>query len=202
MKLYYSPGSCSLAVHVTLRDLELPVALERVDLRTGLVGGRPFNELNPKGYVPALQLDSGEMLTEGAALQQYLADLKPELNLIPRPGTLERFRCIEWLTYVSTELHKAYGPLWAPNTPEDIRAQTITTLGKKFTFLSQHLRNKPFLMGDRYTVADAYLFTVLNWNNYLKIDTAPWPELGSFMARMHERPAVRAAWEAESLKGG
>jgi glutathione S-transferase len=199
MKLYYSTGACSLSPHIVLRELGLEVSLAQVNLRTGIYQGEPFTKINPKGYVPVLELDDGERLTEGAVIVQYLADLHPEKGLLPEVGTLARVRCQEWLTFVSTELHKGFSPLFS-DFPESVKAAARQGLEKKFTFLSESWGEKPFLTGEKFTVADAYLFTVLNWPKLVGMDLAAWPTLVAFQERVRARPAVQAALKAEGLK--
>ena len=200
MKLYYATGSCSLAPHIVAREAGLRVDLDKVDLRSGKTeSGAAFADVNPKGYVPALALDSGEVLTEVSALVQYLADQAPQAGLVPAAGTTERYRLLEWLGFISTEIHKGFGPLWKPQTPEATKATAKENLARRFTYLEQHLARGPFLMGERFTVADAYLFTVVNWTNFHKIDLKPYPNLAGFMQRVAARPAVQQALQAEGL---
>lgn len=200
MKLYYSPGSCSLSPHITLREAGLPFTLERADLKTkALASGGDLFSINPKGQVPALQFDDGSVLTEGPAIVQYLADQVPDKKLAPLAGTLERYRLIEWLNYISTELHKGFSPLFNPATSEDKKAEQRALLGKKFDYLSTRLAQQAYLSGEQFTVADAYLFTVLNWGQWTGIDLAQWPVLHAFVERVAARPAVHAALVAEGL---
>jgi len=200
MKLYYATGACSLAPHIVAREAGLRVDLDKVDLGSGKTErGAAFADVNPKGYVPALALDSGEVLTEVSALVQYLADQAPQAGLVPAAGTTERYRLLEWLGFISTEIHKGFGPLWKPQTPEATKATAKENLAKRFTYLEQHLARGPFLMGERFTVADAYLFTVVNWTNFHGIDLSPYPNLKGFMERVAARPKVREALLAEGL---
>jgi glutathione S-transferase len=200
MKLYYSPGACSLAPHIVAREAGLPVSLEKVDLATRTTEtGAAFQSINPKGYVPALALEDGGVLTEVAALLQYLADRAPQAALIPPHGTLERYRVIEWLTFISSEIHKGFGPLWSPGTPEATRAATLEKLSRRFALLDEHLAGRPYLTGDAFTVADAYLFTVVSWSPILSVDLAPFPNLRAYLQRIAARPAVRQALSAEGL---
>ncbi len=200
MKLYYSPSACSMAPHIVLRQAELDCDLEKVDLATKRTSsGRDFAEINPKGYVPALELDDGEILTEAAVILQYLADRKPETGLAPQAGTPARYRLMEWLNFIASELHKQMGPLFKPGIVAEWRENQLTLLGQRFDYLAGRLGSAPYLMGDRFTVADAYLFTVLNWSPYLKIDLRPWPKLTDYLARIATLPAVRQAMREEGL---
>jgi glutathione S-transferase len=200
MKLYYAPGACSLAPHIVAREAGLRLDLERVDLARGKIeGGATFADINPKGYVPALSLDNGEVLTEVSALVQYLADQAPQAGLAPAAGTIERYRLLEWLGFISTEIHKGFGPLWKPETPEATKAAAKANLAKRFAYLDQRLGRGPYLMGERFTVADAYLFTVTNWTNFHGIDLTPYPNLKAYMERVGARPQVRQALAAEGL---
>jgi len=200
MKLFYSPGACSLSPHIVTREAGLKVDIEKVDTKAGkTASGADFRALNPKGYVPALQLDDGSVLTEGAVIVQYLADNKGDGQLAPKPGTPERYRLQEWLTYIATELHKSFGLLWNKNLAETTHTFAREGLEKKFDFLARNLEGKQFLYGDRFTVADAYLFTVLNWTNYLNIDLSRWKPVKSYVERIAARPAVKDAMRAEGL---
>jgi len=200
MKLYYAPGACSLAPHIVAREAGLRLDLEKVDLRSGQTeGGAVFAEINPKGYVPALSLDNGDVLTEVSALVQYLADQAQETKLAPAAGTVERYRLLEWLGFISTEIHKGFGPLWKPETPEAAKVMAKSNLAKRFAYLDQHLARSPYLMGEGFTVADAYLFTVANWTSVHSIDVRPYPNLTAFMERVRARPRVRDALAAEGL---
>jgi glutathione S-transferase len=200
MKLYLYPGACSLAPHIVLREAGFSFDLEQVDLGTKLTaGGEDFSKINPKGYVPALRLDDGEVLTEVAVILQYLADHKPESGLEPGAGTMERYRVMEWLNFIATEVHKQFGPLFNPKINAEWKERQLSGLGRRFDYLAQHLSGKQYLMGDKFTVADAYLFTVLNWAGFLHVDIAKWPQLTDYLARVAARPAVKAAMEAEGL---
>ena len=194
MKLFFSPGACSLSPHIVLHEAGLAHESERVDLKKKVTAsGADFAAINPKGYVPALQLDNGELLTEGPAIVQYLADQKPASNLAPANGTLARYRLQEWLNFISTEVHKQYSPLFSPTTPPETRQTAIDRLNSRFAYLNRELSGRSFLMGDSFTVADAYLFTVLNWARMLKMDMAAYPSLNAFVARVEARPAVQSA---------
>ena len=198
MKLYFSPGACSLSPHIVLREAGLPFQLEKVDLKAHkTAGGADFYAVNPKGYVPALQLDDGQVLTEGAAIVQYIADRKPESKLAPAAGTMERYRLQEWLTFISTELHKAYSPLFKATTPDETKLAQKDLIGRRLDFVAKHLDGKQYLMGDVFTAADAYLFTILRWSKGVNVDLGKWPTLPPHMDRISARPAVAAAMEAE-----
>ncbi len=200
MKLYCAPGACSLAPHIVLRELELPFELVRVDLATRKTAdGADYLAVNPHGYVPALTLDDGGVLTEAAVILQYLADRKPEAALLAAPGTLTRYHQLETLNFIATEMHKALGGLFNPALPAAARELVLATLGRRCDHLAARLKTVPFVCGDRFTVADAYLFTVLGWAPILKVDLGPWPALGEFCARIGARPAVQAALRAEGL---
>jgi glutathione S-transferase len=200
MKLYFVPGACSLAPHIVLREAGLSFDMDKVDPATKkTASGEDFNKVNPKGYVPTLKLDDGSVLTEAQVLLQYVADQKPEAGLAPKFGTMERYRLMEWLNFIATELHKGFGPLWNPQTPEAVRESTKANLAKRFDTLEAHFATKPFLMGDTFTIADGYLFTVVNWANFVKVDMSKWPKIGEFMGRVASRPAVQAALKAEGL---
>ena len=202
MKLYYSPGACSLAPHIALSEAGLPYTTKRVDLKTHtLVDGTDYYTINPKGYVPLLEFDDGARLSEIAAIVQYIADRKPG-TLAPAYGTMERYRLMEWLNFIATELHEQFSPLWYPTTPEATKDAQIAKLKTRFELISKTLAAQPYLMGNDFTVADAYLFTILNWAPMLKVDLAPWPALVAYQARVAARPAVHAALVAEGLVKG
>lgn len=200
MKLYYSPGACSLAPHIVAREAGLAVDLVKVDLMTHKTEtGADYFRINPRGYVPALEID-GELHTEVAALVQYLAEQAPASKLLPPAGTMERFRVQQWLTFVSSELHKTFSPwLWHAETAESTKQAAREKLATRFAELDRHLADRAYLMGDSFTVADAYAFTIVNWSNFLKIDLKPYPNLSAFMARVAARPKVREALKAERL---
>lgn len=191
MKLYYTPGACSQAPHIALHELGLPFEAVRVDLATHkLPDGSDYYAVNPKGYVPLLVLDDGTPISEAHVILQYIADRKPGA-LAPEFGSIERWRLMEWLGFIATELHKGFGPLWSPQTPADVRERAIKTLGARFTVLADVLGKQPFLTGEDFTIADAYLFVILNWTKLHRIDISPWPALSEFQARVAQRPAVR-----------
>ena len=198
MKLYYAPQACSLAPHIVLRELDLPFELIRVDNHTKrTANGADFLAINPKGYVAALQLDNGDVVTEGPAILQYLADLRPEANLAPVNGTFERLRLQEWLNFVSTEIHGGLGWLFNAQLPEEVKALIKEKLFKRFAVLCQTLERQDYLLAGGFSVADAYLFTVLRWAPLFAIDLNEWPALMRFQARVDLRPAVQAAVAVE-----
>lgn len=200
MKLFYSTGACSLSPLIVAEEAGIELRLQNVDLKTKTVDSAgDFLGINPKGYVPALQLDDGEILTEGPVIGQYLADLKPEKGLAPRAGTLARYRLQEWLGYINSEIHKTYSPLFRPNIPAETRAERLAYLGKRYELIEKQLTGRSFLLGDQFTVADAYLFTVTNWAAIVKLDLAPFPNVRAFQERVGARPAVQAAMKAEGL---
>jgi glutathione S-transferase len=201
MKLYFSPGACSLSPHIALREAGLGFDLEQVDLASKKTkSGADLASVNPKNYVPVLELDNGEILTESGIIAQYIADKAPGAKLAPAAGTLERYRVQEWLNYVASELHKGIGQLFNPKMPDAFK-QTVkeAILPPRFDFLSKKLDGKQYLMGDSFTVADGYLFTVLNWTGPLGIDLGKWPVLKAYQERVAARPAVQAALQAEGL---
>jgi glutathione S-transferase len=196
MKLYVKPGACSLSPHIVTREAGLPIEVLRADTRSP-----DFRKLNPKGYVPVLQLDDGQTLTEGVAIVQYLADHAPEAQLAPKNGTFERYRLQEWLNYVATEIHKGFSPLFRKPPPE-FRQVLLDGLVAKFAYLDAHFQANQFLMGERFTVADAYLFTLLTWAPGQSLDLSRWPALKAYFDRIGARSAVRMALETEqSLRG-
>jgi glutathione S-transferase len=198
MKLYYSPGTCSLSPHIVLLEMGLPFTAERVDIRgKKTAAGADYLTINSKGAVPALELDNGEVLTEGAAIGQYLADRKPDSGLAPAAGTLERYRLIELLNYIASEVHKGFSPLFNPKASSDWKASAKAALRTKFDWLNGFLGAKTYLLGDTFTIADAYLFTVLRWTAKIDIDLGQWPVLAAYEARVGGRPQVQAAIKAE-----
>ncbi len=201
MKLYYSPGACSLASHIALREAGLPFDLEKVDLGTHTTEkGADFAKINPKGYVPALQLDNGQMLTEGVAIMQYAADQRPSMGIAPANGTLERYKLQEWLNFISTEIHKGFSPLWNPKTPAEYQTMVRERLATRLGALDQHLAKHDYLM-DRYSVADGYAFTVISWAKYTNVDLAPFTNVQAYLGRIAARPKVHDALAAEGLLG-
>jgi glutathione S-transferase len=200
MKLYYSPGACSLASHIALHETGLPFEIDKLIKTTKMtVGGENFMQINPKGYVPTIKLDDGSILTEGAAVLQYIADQKPDSGLAPKAGTMARYRLQEWLTFISSELHKSFSPMFNKDTTEEVKTNARNLLAKRFAYVETQLANKPYLMGDHFTVADAYLFVVANWSDHAGFDLSPFPKLKEYMARVAARPAVQAAMKAEGL---
>jgi glutathione S-transferase len=200
MKLFYSPGACSLSPHIVLLEAGLPFTIVKTDLGTKKTEtGADYYTINTKGTVPALQLDDGRVLTEGPAIVQYLADQKAESGLAPRAGTFERYQLMEMLNYITSEVHKGYSPLFNPKISADWKASALSNLGKKFDWLSGFLGSKTFLMGATFTVADAYLFTVLRWSEHVGVDLAKWPVLTAYRTRVGQRPAVQQALKAEGL---
>jgi glutathione S-transferase len=200
MKLYYSPGACSLSPHIVLRELGLPFEPVLASTKTHkLADGTDYYTINPKGYVPLLELDDGQRLSEGPAILQYLADKEPGKNLVATAGTMPRYRQIEWLNFISTELHKSYSPLFNPAMPEEGKAVYRKRLRGRYEYLNQQLEGKSFLMGDAFSVPDAYLFTVTNWAKPVGVDITDLSNVQAFMARMATRPAVQAAMKAEGL---
>ncbi|MGG6462814.1 glutathione transferase GstA [Solilutibacter silvestris] len=200
MKLYYSPGACSLAPHIVALEAGIGLTLDKVDLKEKKTSdGRDYLAINPKGYVPALELDSGELLTEGPAIDQYLADLKPESGLAPANGTMARYQLQSLLNYITSEIHKSYSPLFAPDTPEATVANRKAYLQKRYALLDAILAKQPWLMGEQFSVADAYLFTVTRWAKAVHVDLSAFAALADFQKRVQERPAVQAALQAEGL---
>jgi glutathione S-transferase len=198
MKLYFSPGACSLSPHIVAREAGVPLDLVKVDLGAKKIDGDgDFLAVNPKGYVPALQLDDGAVLTEGPAIVQYIADRKPDSELVPRAGTIERYRMQEMLGYISTEIHKAYSPLFNPSIPAETAEERKAYLKKRYKLLDERLADRPYLFGDKFTAADAYLFTVTNWAGFVKLDLSEFTHLAAFQKRVAARPAVQEAMRAE-----
>lgn len=199
MKLYFSPGACSLSPHIVLLEAGLAFTTERVDLREKrTAGGEDFRAINPKGYVPALALDDGTLLTEGPAIVQYLADLAPAAGLLPAVGDVERYKVVGWLNYISTELHKNFSPLFNPAASEDMRAHARKMLSLRLDYVARQLQGQEFL-GTRFSVADAYLFTVLGWADRVQVSLADWPVFEAYRARIAQRPAVVQAMREEGL---
>jgi glutathione S-transferase len=200
MKLYYMPGACSLSPHIVAQELGIKLDLEKVDLMSKKTDkGRDYLAVNPKGYVPALELDSGHVLTEGPAIVQYLADQKPDAGLVPKAGTLDRYRVQEMLSYINSEIHKTYSPLFNPSTSAEVKKEREEYLRKRYAVIENAFDGKPFLFGDKFTVADAYLFVVTSWAAFLKLDLSAFPKLMDFQKRVAARPAVQAAMKAEGL---
>ncbi|MHB8257983.1 MAG: glutathione transferase GstA [Acidiferrobacterales bacterium] len=200
MKLYFTPGACSMAPHIALREAGLAYELQKVDLSKHQTDtGEDYYKINPKGYVPALRLDNGELLTEVAAILQYVADQKPASGLSPTAGTMEHYRLIEWLNFIASEIHKQFGPMFNPKITPEWRQNQLNALSRRFDYLSERLAGNQYLFGGKFTIADAYLFTVLNWTGFLDIDLGKWPKLKDYMARIAARPAVKEAMREEGL---
>ncbi|MEP6655617.1 MAG: glutathione transferase GstA [Betaproteobacteria bacterium] len=199
MKLYYAPGACSLAPHIALNESDLPYELARVDLtKHTLEDGGDYYKVNPKGYVPLLVLDDGSKLTEAAVVLQYIADRRPG-TLAPTPGGKERYQLMEWLNFIATEIHKGFGPLWDPSTPDATQESARAKLAKRFGTVEETLAKRAYLTGESFSIADIYLFTIANWAGMLKVDLTPFPKLQAFMARVAARPKVHAALKQEGL---
>ncbi|MGE3876602.1 MAG: glutathione transferase GstA [Parvibaculaceae bacterium] len=201
MKLYYSPGACSLAAHIVAREAGVPVDLAKVDLASHkLEDGSNYYDVNPRGYVPALRLKDGEpVLTEANIVVQYLADQKPESGLMPKAGSTERYRAQQWLAFIATELHKSLGWFWAKDTPEATKTKLKEKLDKRFAELDDHFKSSDFLLGKNFSAADAYAFTIINWVNFLGMNLKSFPNLQAFMDRVAGRPKVQEALKAEGL---
>ncbi len=200
MKLYFAPGACSMATHIVLLETGHNFDLEKVNLATKETeSGEDFTNVNPKGYVPALRLDDGEVLTEAAVTLQYVADQNPESGMVPQVGSMERYRLMELLNFISTEVHKSFGALFNPNITPAHKEHQLALIGKRCDVLSQQLEGKQYLTGDAFSVADAYLFTVLGWSNILGVDMTKWPTLTDYMGRIADRPTVKDAMKAEGL---
>jgi glutathione S-transferase len=200
MKLYYSPGACSLAAHIAAKEEGLALELVRVDLKTHRTErGDDYHRLNPKDYVPALELDDGTLLTEAVAILPFIADLKPEAGLAPPPASLARPHLIEWLAFLATELHKSFGPLFHRGN-DTLKAEARATIEKWLAYIAAQLADRDFLMGEHFTVADAYLFVMLRWLDFAQIPLSRFPVLASYRQRIATRPAVQAAMREERLK--
>ena len=200
MKLYYAPGACSLSPHIVAREAGINIQLQKVNTKDkSMEGGGDFWKVNPRGYVPVLELDNGERLTEGPAIVQYLADQKPESGLAPKAGTLERYRLQEFLNFLTSEVHKQFSPLFRPNTPEEYKPIAKENIANRFNWLNEQLAGKDYLMGKQFTVADAYLFVLTNWTKPTQIDLSKWPNIAAFQKRVAARPKVKEAMQAEGL---
>ena len=200
MKLYYSPGACSMSPHIVLHEAGLPHETVMVSTKSHkLQNGTDYYGINPLGYVPFLVLDNGDTLHEGPAIVQYLADLAPEKNLAPANGTVARYHLQEWLNFISTEVHKGFSPLFSPATPEDFKPVLLGNLFKRLSWVNEQLANKSYLMGDQFTVADAYFFTVTGWAQFVGLDISELQHLQAYRERILARPAVQAAMKAEGL---
>lgn len=203
MKLYYSPGACSLSPHIALREAGLPFDLVQVDLATKkTASGQDYLKINPAGYVPCLQLDDGRTLSEGPAIVQYVADQVPDKQLAPANGSFERYQLQQWLNFISAELHKSFSPLFNPGASDDWKNAVRQTLNARLERVARQLEHAPYLLGEQLSVADTYLFVVLGWSAHVNLDLSPWPSLQAFMGRIAGRDAVQAALRAEGLIGG
>jgi glutathione S-transferase len=200
MKLYYAPGACSLSPHIVARELGLDLQLEKVDTKSHTFGsGSDFYKVNPKGYVPVLEIKPGELLTEGPAIVQYLGDQKPQAGVVPAAGTMERYRLQEMLGYINSELHKTYSPLFNPNTKPETAEERKEYLKKRYKYLDEVLAGREYLLGSKFSAADAYLFTVTNWAGYVNVDLSGYPNVQAFQKRVAARPAVQQAMKEEGL---
>jgi len=199
MKLYFSPGACSLSPHIVLHEAGLAFTPVFASTKTKkLADGSDFNAINPKSQVPVLEFDDGTRLTEGPAIIQYLADRVPDKQLAPPHGSMERYRLQEWLNFITSELHKGFTPLFVPTVPEEYKAMSRAKLGERLAWVDGQLAGRDYLMGSTFTVADAYLFVVAGWGKHVGVDTAGLPNLSAFLARVGERPAVKAALATEA----
>jgi glutathione S-transferase len=202
MKLYYSPGACSLSPHIALYEAGLPFTAVLASTKTRkLQDGTDYTTISPKGYVPLLEFDNGERLSEGPAIVQWIADQAPAKKLAPAAGTMARYRLQEWLNFITSELHKSFSPLFNPTMHEDAKAYYRARLLDRFKYVDQQLEGKDYLLGSDFTVADGYLFVVTRWGGYVGVDVSPFKNLGAFMARVGARPAVQQAIKAEGLPG-
>ncbi len=199
MNLYYSPGACSLAPHIVMREAGFPVELKKVDLKAKQFEGGDYKTVNGKGYVPALRLEDGSVLTEAPVVMQYLADQKPESGLAPKAGSMDRYRLQEWLNFITSELHKGMGNFFNPALTDEWRKAVTDRLSLRMDWLAKQLEGKNYLMGDKFTVADAYLFVILNWAAPSKFDLSKWPVLQEYHKRVAARPKVQEAMKAEGL---
>ena len=200
MKLYFSPGACSLSPHIALREAGLPFDLVMTSTKTHkLQDGTDYYGINPKGYVPLLELNDGQRLSEGPAIVQYIADHAPDKKLAPANGTMERYRLQEWLNFITTELHKGFSPLFNPATPEETKTMARAKLADRLAYVDRQLEGKQYLMGEHFSVADGYLFTVTNWGAHVGVDVSGYPNLVAYRARVAARPAVQEAMKAEGL---
>ena len=200
MKLFYAPAACSLAPHIALREAGARFTLEKVDLQTKRTeANADFMDVNPKGYVPALQLESGEVLTEGTMIVQYIADLFPKSQLAPAAGTAGHYKLLEWLGFISCELHRNLSSMFNPALTPELKESLMAVVAKRLNWVATQLEGKSYLVGDKFTVADGYLFTILNWSNFVGLDLSPWKTIQEYIARIGSRPSVVAALKAEGL---
>jgi glutathione S-transferase len=200
MKLFYGPGLCSLAPHILLREADADFTLDRVDDKAKTTqGGRDYRTINPNGYVPALELASGDVLTEGPAIMQYIADLRPEAKLAPPAGSMARYRLQSWLNFITSEIHKSYSPLFRPDMPAEAKAAFKEQLAARFNVIERHLADREYLLDNGYSAADVYLYVVTSWSPFVGLDVARWPAIVALRRRVEARPAVQAALRAEGL---
>ena len=200
MKLFYAPSACSMAPHIVSREAGIDLDLVKVDIPgKKTAAGADYWKVNFKGYVPSLELDNGEVLTEAGVICQYLADRKPESGLAPKAGTMERYRLMEWLNFVAAEMHKQFGALFNPKYTPEMRDVQLAVIGRRLKPLEEKLAGRQYLMGDKFSAADAYAFTVLNWHKALKIDLSPWPNIKAYYERVASRPKVQETMKAEGL---
>jgi glutathione S-transferase len=200
MKLYYAPGACSQSPHIVLREAGVDFTLEKVDLKSKITEhGENYQKVNPKGYVPALEIAPGKVLTEGPAIVQYIADQYPAAKLAPAAGTLERYHLQSWLNFITSEIHKSFSPLFSSALSDDVKAKFKEQLAKRFAYLQTHLAQQDYLLAGGFSVADAYLFVTSGWANSVGIDLQQWPALAAYRQRIAERPSVKAALAAEGL---
>jgi glutathione S-transferase len=200
MKLYYSPGACSQAPHIILHEAGLPHDSAKVDIRAKkLLDGSDYLKINPKGAVPALELDDGQVLTENAVILQYIADQAGAFELLPQPGDLRRYRVLEWVNFVATELHKSFGALFSPASSDEAKQSARDLIGKKLDFVEQQIGDQPYLLGDQFTLPDAYLFVILGWTEKMQIGLDRWPKLAALRKRVAARESARQVLEFEGL---
>lgn len=199
MKLYFAPGACSMAPHLLLEELGIAYEGIPVDLKAHSYAGGDYHRVNPKGAVPAMEFDHGEVLTENAVILQFLADQKPEVGLLPRMGSWERYRALEWLNFIATELHKGFAPLFRPDVPADYVPIVKSTIAEKLAYVSNRLGSQQFLTGEAFRAPDAYLFVILSWADNMQIDLSQWPNLRAFSDRVKERAATQRMLTAEGL---
>lgn len=201
MKLYFSPGACSLAPHIALREAGATFDLEQVNNKEKKTkSGADFWQINPKGYVPVLELDNGERITENPAILQYIGDQNPGSGLVPAYGSMDRTRIQEWLNFVTSEIHKTFGPLFRDATPEEFKATSRENLSKRYAYLDQHFATHQYLHGEKFSAPDIYLFVVSNWLGRVGLDLGTWPNVKAWWDRIAARPKVQEAMAAEGLK--
>ncbi|MFM9968600.1 MAG: glutathione transferase GstA [Burkholderiales bacterium] len=200
MKLYYAPGACSISPHIALCEAGIAHTIEKVDLRAKKTeSGADYLPINPKGYIPALQLDSGEVLVEGVAIVQYIADQKPDSGLAPKAGTMERYKLQEWLTFISSELHKGFSPLFNQAMPDEAKKIFRDRLAQRWAYVEKELAGKDYIMGAQFSVADGYLYNMTRWAKRVEMDMSAFPNVNAFVARVEARPKVVEALKAEGL---